>query len=190
MTDGVTHNLTDNVSPLARRLADTHDVDLSALAKGPDNKITARNVLEHLSTTAEPAKRRGESSLLPETGPSTETAPETVAVATNAPAQSLKNVTGQVQPPETPRVLAADPALERTRAQLQATAQVHQQTMVQVGSLRERNSALEQETERLRAAEVQAQAELQRLAEQKAQLERELERSKSGAFSWLKKLIS
>ena len=148
LTRNPTHNLTDNVSPLARRLADTHDVDLSALAKGPDDKITARNVLEHLSTTAEPAKRRGESSLLPETGPSTETAPETVAVATDAPAQSLKNV----------------------------TAQVHQQTMMQVGSLRERNSALEQETERLRAAEAQAQAELQRLAEQKAQLERELER--------------
>lgn len=187
LTHNPTHNLTDNVFALARRLADTHDVDLSALAKGPDNKITARNVLEHLSTTAEPAKRRGELPLLPETEPETENAAnntlEAAAVAANAQPESLENEAEQVQTPEAPHVPAGDPALERTRAQLQATAQVHQQAMMQVGSLRERNSALEQETERLRAAEAEAQAELQRLAEQKAQLERELERSKSGAFS-------
>lgn len=111
-------------------------------------------------------------------------------MAAGAGPEGLETIAEQVQTPATPRVPAADPALERTRLELQATAQVHQQALMQVGSLRERNSALEHETERLRAAEAEAQAELQRLAEQKAQLERELERSKSGAFAWLKKLIS
>ena len=189
----MTNNVTDNVSPLARRLADTHDVDLSALAKGPEDKITARSVLEHLSET-DPAKRRSESSLLPETEPdvknTTGNTSETAAVIADIQTD-LENEPEQIYTPEAPRVpAAADQALERTRAQLQATAQVHQQAIMQVGSLRERNSALEREAERLRAAEAQAQAELQRLAEQKAQLERDLERSKSGAFSWLKKLIS
>ena len=189
----MTDYVTDNVSPLARRLADTHDVDLSALTKNPDDKITARSVLEHLSAT-DPAKRRGESSLAPGTEPNTKNATEnasaTAAVIADVQTESLENEAEQVHIPELPRAPAADPALERTRAQLQATAQVHQQAVMQVGSLRARNSALEQETERLRAAEAETQAELQRLAEQKAQLERDLERSKTGAFSWLKKLIS
>ena len=177
----MTDNVSDNVSPLARRLAATPDVDLSALARGPEAKITARSVLEHLSAT-EPARRRAEPSRASETEPSTDV-PD--AVAAHAQPESPKNV---AEVPAAPREPATDPALERTRAHLQAPAQVHQHAGMQVGSLRERNSALEQEAERLRAAE--AQAELQRLAEQKAQLERDLERSRSGAFSWLKKLIS
>ena len=198
VTDNVIDNVTDNVSPLARRLADTHDVDLSALAKNPDDKITARSVLEHLSAT-EPARRRGEVSPTSGTGPNTEAiteaVSETASVAPSAQTESSGTVAEQPtvfpeQVPEASLAQAADPALERTRAQLQATVQVHQQAIMQVGSLRQRNNALEHETERLRAAEAQAQAELQRLAEQKAQLERDLERSKSGTFSWLKKLIS
>ena len=97
-----------------------------------------------------------------------------------------------VQPTLEQPVRADDPALAQTRAQLQATARVHQQALLEVGSLRQQNSALDTELERLRVLEAQARVDLETLAQGKRQLERELERSKSAVkpLSWLRKLVS
>ena len=84
-----------------------------------------------------------------------------------------------------------DPALAQTRAQLQATAKVHQQVLMEVGSLRQQNSALDTEVGRLRAAEAEARADLEKLEERKQQLERELELKKTkGTFTWFRKFMS
>lgn len=177
------------ISPLARRLADTHAVDLAALeAKSPEAKITARNVLEHLSASSEAAKRGGQD------GPETDVSVELGSSKTLNDGKVYEDMPGAtaqpVEEPTQPVATSGDvSALERTRAQLQATAQAHQQALMQVGALRERNSALAHEVEQLRVAGAQAQSELQVLREQKAQLE-ELERSKSGTFAWLRKLVS
>ena len=198
-------NLSTDVSPLAQRLADAYDVDLAILReKYIDDKITARNVLEHLDTSGERAslKRKRLKPTAQKSG-SDELKPTFNLVATpkqGDPAMSeIREVKpGKPNPESVPEPTlkqpaeADNPALAQTRAQLQATARVHQQALLEVGSLRQQNSALDTEVERLRVLEAQARADLERLAQGKRQLELELERSKGAVkpFSWLRKLVS
>lgn len=93
------------------------------------------------------------------------------------------------EPEQLPAANGDDSALSRMRAQLQATARVHQRTLVQVAALRERNNTLARAVERLQAAEAEAQTKIQVLEGQKQGLEHELEPLKTGTFTWLRRLF-
>ena len=212
--------MSTDVSPLAQRLAEAYGVDLTTLREKYLDKITARNVLEHLNTVsgdrpspkrkrlkpaaqsgpAEPDKGTGKGAEQTSAQPVADTKPTLTPVTTPnqgdpAMSETLSETRPEpesVQPTPKQPVRADDPALAQTRAQLQATAKVHQQALLEVGSLRQQNSALDTELERLRVLEAQARADLETLAQGKRQLERELERSKRTVkpLSWLRKLVS
>ena len=103
-----------------------------------------------------------------------------------------------VQPPpsaSTPgssaEAVADTVALAKARAQLQVTAKVHQQALMQVGSLREQNTLLEAELELLREAEAQARLQLEAFQKHDEPLEVEVEPARRWrAFAWLRKLFS
>lgn len=82
-------------------------------------------------------------------------------------------------------------ALAKARAQLQVTAKVHQQALMQVGSLREQNTLLEAELTLLREAEAQTRSQLEGFQKHNEPLEVEVEPAKKRrAFAWLRKLFS
>ena len=147
------------ISPLAQKIAESYEVDLAEVqASGPEGTITARNVLDFLNLTADEeaaVRRRAER----------KAGYEEVAVverdAESNPGEAeientLENV-GESQASGTPsgptprgdsangyagagmklRVTKAEAqVLNQTKAQLQATAMVHQKALMQVGALR------------------------------------------------------
>ena len=199
--------LADNISPLAQRLADAYDVDLSKLeAKHLEGKITARSVLDYLNaseTSTSPerkilaspdavetttvAERQPQPTLSPEFTPTGEAA---------APKQEPKREAAQPAPPvpkqgSSAEAVADTIALAKTRAQLQVTAKVHQQALMQVGALREQNSFLEAELTLLKEAEAQTRSQLEALQKHDEPLEVEVEAAGNrGIFGWLRKLFS
>lgn len=81
-------------------------------------------------------------------------------------------------------------ALAKARAQLQVTAKVHQQALMQVGTLREKNALLEAELALLKEAEAQTRSQLEGVQKPDEPLEVEVEPAeRKRAFAWLKKLF-
>ncbi len=192
------------LSPLAQKLVKAHDVDLTDLfGQNPDGKISARNVLEFLSLTEEEEalierrKRRAARQQGMEIRPD----PVEVFEAREASAPEVAPVAPppaeEVEEPLPPSAVKnvknkeTDVALKQTKSQLQATAMVHQQALMQVGSLRQKTRVLDMEVERLRLKEAAARAFIQELEEKQRTLEQELEnkKKKTKPLEWLRKKL-
>ena len=201
------------LSPLAQKLAESHDVDLDVALpalydQNPEGKITARNVLEFLSLTVE------EEALVERQLSRGKKEKKVGKAVDNSELKKSPEVTqlegvGRDLPersrvaPEPPKVEESEPvppsaaskeaqkALNQTRSQLQATAMVHQKALMQVGSLRQKNEALDMEVGRLKSKEAAARAFIQELEEKQRNLERELEasRKKPKPLEWLRKKL-
>lgn len=204
------------VSRLAQKLAESHDVDLTDVqATSPEGKITARNVLDFLNLTAEEeavlkrqSERKSDKNLIKTA--EFDNSPKAVLVkrdqaaerSATEPVETQRDSTPAAQvegEPGTPTLhkggglggAKSDPALSQTRAQLQATALVHQKAVMQVGALKHQNEALDYEIARLKSKEASAQAFIQELEQKKLELEQELEKSQKrpSRFAWLRKRV-
>jgi hypothetical protein len=208
-------NSDSTASHLAKKLAESHNVDLTEVqAASPKGEIAARNVLDFLNLTAEEeavlkrqAKRKSDKNTS-ETAPTSEpqgtlvTASDQTTERSEPDTVNTQRDSAPVTPlegePKTPTAkgdsqgpVVSNQALSQTRAQLQATALVHQKAVMQVGALRHQNEALDYEVARLRSKEESAQAFIEELERKKQELEMELEKSKkrSSRFAWLRKHI-
>jgi pyruvate/2-oxoglutarate dehydrogenase complex dihydrolipoamide acyltransferase (E2) component len=203
-------NSDSTASHLAQKLAESHNVDLAEVqAASPKGEITARNVLDFLNLTAEEeAVLKRQAQKKSDKNPSEPqdtlakasdreeewSEPDTVSTQReSAPVTPLegghKTPTAKGDGSQGPAV--SNQALSQTRAQLQATALVHQKAVMQVGALRHQNEALDYEVARLKSKEESAQAFIEELERKKQELEMELEKSKkrSSRFAWLRKHV-
>ncbi len=194
--------MADDISPLAQRLAEAYNVDLSKLReKQLEGKITARSVLDYLNAADDNTLEKTVSGSLAEKELNQEN-PEQKELEEDLeqkdPEQKEPEREEPVQPPpststqgSSAEAVADTVALAKARAQLQVTAKVHQQALMQVGSLREQNTLLEAELELLREAEAQARLQLEAFQKRDEPLEVEVEPVRRWrAFAWLRKLFS
>lgn len=191
------------ISPLAQKIAESRDVDLTALYdQNPDGKITARNVLEFLSLTVEEEalikRQTSRGAKAPATPPLTKAKEDKIISAAGAYHASEgegAKMTPKFEEPEpippSPAVKESQKALGQARTQLQATAMVHQKALMQVGSLKQKNEALDMEVDRLKSKEEAARSFIQELEAKQRNLERELEESKKKPkpLAWLRKKL-